>query len=142
MLKAARSRTIDVILVTKLDRLARSVHHLLTVAKELEALGVGLVVTEQALDTTTPSGRLLFHVLASVAEFERDLIRDRVIAGMRRARAAGKHLGRRPRHSIDVAEATAMLSDGLSLRAAARRLGIHPFALKRAMSKGCSRDPG
>jgi DNA invertase Pin-like site-specific DNA recombinase len=124
-----------VIVATKLDRLARSVHHLLSVAKELEALGVGLVVTEQALDTTTPSGRLLFHVLASVAEFERDLIRDRVIAGMRRAKAAGKHLGRRARHSIDTAQAGALLVDGLSLRAVGRKLGIHPFSVKRSLAK-------
>jgi len=133
MLKAARSRKVDVIVVTKLDRLARSVHHLLSVAKELEALSVGLVVTEQALDTTTPSGRLLFHVLASVAEFERDLIRDRVRAGMQRARAQGKHLGRRARHSIDTVEAGRLLADGLSLRATARQLGVHPFAVSRAL---------
>jgi len=57
---------------TKLDRLARSTHHLVTLAKELEALGVDLVVLDQAIDTTTPSGRLLFHVLAAIAEFERD----------------------------------------------------------------------
>jgi len=135
MLKAARSRKVDVIVVTKLDRLARSVHHLLSVAKELEALSVGLVVTEQALDTTTPSGRLLFHVLASVAEFERDLIRDRVIAGMRRAKAAGKHLGRRASHSIDTAEAGRLLADGLSLRAVARTLGVHPFAVSRFLAR-------
>src|SRR5882762_8932979 len=135
MLKAARSRKVDVIIVTKLDRLARSVHHLLSVAKELEALSVGLVVTEQALDTTTPSGRLLFHVLASVAEFERDLIRDRVRAGMQRAKAQGKHLGRRARPSIDTVEAGRLLADGLSLRPVARTLGVHPFAVSRFLAR-------
>jgi DNA invertase Pin-like site-specific DNA recombinase len=135
LLKAARGRKLDVIVVTKLDRLARSVHHLLTLARDLDALGVGLVVTEQAMDTTTPSGRLLFHVLASVAEFERDLIRERVVAGMRRARAAGKHLGRRAAHAIDAAQAHALLADGLSLRAVARQLGVHPFAVSRSLAR-------
>jgi len=141
MLKAARGRKLDVIVVTKLDRLARSVHHLLSVAKELEALGVNLVVLDQAIDTTTPSGRLLFHVLASVAEFERDLIRERVVAGMRRARAAGRHLGRPAVHAIDTAAATAMLADGLSLRQIGKRLGVHPFAVRRAVTKAGPQAP-
>jgi DNA invertase Pin-like site-specific DNA recombinase len=138
LMKAARSRKVDVIAVAKLDRLARSVHHLLSVAKELEALGVGLVVTEQALDTTTPSGRLLFHVLASVAEFERDLIRERVVAGLHRARVrgtrSGKAIGRPRRHQVDAGALQALMSgEGLSLRGAARRLGVSPHAARRAV---------
>jgi DNA invertase Pin-like site-specific DNA recombinase len=135
LLKLARARKVDVIVVTKLDRLARSVHHLLTVSRELDALGVGLVVIEQALDTTTPSGRLLFHVLASMAEFERDLIRDRVIAGMKRARAQGKHLGRRALKPVDGAQAGVLLAQGLSLRAVGRQLGAHPFAVSRSVAR-------
>jgi resolvase-like protein len=77
LLAAARSRKVDILACTKLDRLARSTHHLVTLGKELEALGVDLVVLDQTIDTTTPSGRLLFHVLAAIAEFERDLIRER-----------------------------------------------------------------
>src|SRR5688500_8644602 len=76
--------------------LARSVHHLVTRARELEALGVGLVITDQSIDTTTPTGRLLFTVLAAIAEFERELIRERVVAGVQRAKAKGKRLGRPP----------------------------------------------
>src|SRR3989442_10960301 len=94
MLADVRRRKFDLVLVTKLDRLARSTRHLVTLGAELEALGVDLVVLDQAVDTTTPAGWLLFHVLASIAEFERDLIRDRVIAGVRRARAQGRRLGR------------------------------------------------
>lgn len=134
LLKAARSRKLDVILIAKLDRLARSVHHLLSVAKELEALGVGLVVTEQALDTTTPSGRLLFYVLAAVAEFERDIIRERVISGLRRAQAQGRRLGRPRLHNVDVTEARKLLAAGLSLRAAGRALGVHPMVVRRALA--------
>ena len=109
MLSAARTRKIDVLVCTKLDRLARSTHHLVTLAKELQALGVDLVVLDQAIDTTTPSGRLLFHMLAAISEFERDLIRDRVLAGIRRARAQGRRFGRPRQHHVDVDRARALL---------------------------------
>jgi DNA invertase Pin-like site-specific DNA recombinase len=141
LLKAARGRRIDVIVVAKLDRLARSVHHLLNVAKELEALGVALVVTDQHIDTTTPTGRFLFTTLGAVAQLERDLLRERVIAGMKRAKAQGRHLGRRAGHAIDTAEASRLLADGLSLRAVARRLGVHPFAVRRAVTKAAPETP-
>jgi DNA invertase Pin-like site-specific DNA recombinase len=141
MMKAARSRKVDVILAVRLDRLARSVHHLLDMAKELEALGVALVITEQSIDTTTPTGRFLFTTLGAVAQLERDLIRDRVIAGMQRAKAQGRHLGRRALHTIDPAEAGRLLADGLSLRAVARKLGTHATSVKRAVAKGAAGAP-
>jgi DNA invertase Pin-like site-specific DNA recombinase len=94
---------------------------------------VDLVVLDQAIDTTTPSGRLLFHVLAAIAEFERDLIRDRVVAGLRRAKAQGRRLGRPRRHHVDVEQARALVAEGLSLRAVARRLHAHPMAVRRAL---------
>jgi len=77
------------VVIVKLDRLARSTSHLLAMAKEFESLGVDLVTIDQAVDTTTPAGRLLFHMLGAIAEFERDPIRERVIAGVRRARRLG-----------------------------------------------------
>ena len=134
LLAAARTRKVDVVVCTKLDRLARSTHHLVTLAKELESLGVDLVVLDQAIDTTTPAGRLLFHVLAAIAEFERDLIRDRVIAGLRRAKAHGKRLGRPRRYQVDPANARSLLGRGLSLRAVARSLRVHPSAVTRALA--------
>ena len=134
LLVDARKRKIDVVACVKLDRLARSVRHLVTLAQELEALGVDLVVLDQTIDTTTPSGRLLFHVLAAIAEFERDLIRDRVIAGIRRAKAQGRRLGRPRRYQVDVARVRAMMGQGLSLRAIARSLEVHPSAVSRAMA--------
>src|SRR5262245_7358130 len=137
LLKAARARRIDVLAITKLDRLARSTHHLVTLVKELEALGVDLVVLDQAIDTTTPAGRLLFHVLAAIAEFERDLIRDRVVAGLRRARTkgtrSGKAIGRPRRHRVDVDAARRLLTAGHTMRRAARELGVSPQALHRAL---------
>jgi len=132
VLAAARTRTLDLVVVTRLARLARSTRHLVTIGKELEALGVDLVVLDQAIDTTAPSGRLLFHVLAAIAEFERDLIRERVVAGLRRAREDGRRLGRPRRHHVDVARATALLKNGLSLRAVAKVLGVSHTAVARA----------
>src|SRR5262249_46148605 len=129
LLGAVRGRRVDVVACIKLDRLARSTRHLVTLAGDLEALGVDLVVLDQSIDTTTPSGRLLFHVLAAIAEFERDLIRDRVVAGLRRAKAQGRRLGRPRRHHIDVPEVRALVAAGLSLRAIARRLHTHPMAI-------------
>jgi DNA invertase Pin-like site-specific DNA recombinase len=134
LLAAVRGRRVDLVVCVRLDRLARSTRQLVTLAADFEALGVDLVVLDQAIDTTTPSGRLLFHVLAAIAEFERDLIRDRVVAGLRRAKAQGVRLGRPRRHHLDVAQARALVAEGLSLRAIARRLHAHPMAVRRAVT--------
>jgi len=123
LLAAVRARRVDLVACVKLDRLARSVHHLVALVREFEVLGVDLVVLDQALDTTTPAGRLLFHVLAAISEFERDLIRDRVLAGLRRAKSQGVRLGR-PRVLVDRAQAERLLATGQSLRTVARALGV------------------
>lgn len=147
LLAAARRRHVDVVVCIKLDRLARSVRHMVALAAELEALGVDLVVVDQAIDTTTPAGRLLFNVLASIAEFERDLIRERVMAGLRRARAQGRRLGRPRLHHVDPAGAGALLATGMSLRAVARQLKVHPTAITRVLAhhrveNGATAQPG
>jgi DNA invertase Pin-like site-specific DNA recombinase len=130
LLVVARARRVDVVACTKLDRLARSTRHLVTLAAEFEALGVELVVLDQAIDTMTPSGRLLFIVLAAIAEFERDLIRERVVAGIHRARRQGRRLGRPRLHHVDPARAQALLDGGLSVRAVARQLRVHQEAVR------------
>ncbi len=125
LLKDGQRRRFDLVACVKLDRLARSVRHLTTLAGEFEALGIGLVVLDQSIDTTTPSGRLLFHVLGAIAEFERDLIRERTAAGMRAARRRGKRIGR-PR-AITGSASFALergLSEGRSIRSLARELGV------------------
>jgi DNA invertase Pin-like site-specific DNA recombinase len=137
MLTAARARRVDVIACVRLDRLARSTHHLLTMARELDALGVDLVATEQAVDTTTPAGRLLFTVLGAIAEFERGLIRERVLSGVRRAKAAGIHCGRPRKYEVEAADVLALHSQGLSLSEIGRRLGnghpVHPTVIRRTL---------
>jgi DNA invertase Pin-like site-specific DNA recombinase len=128
MLADIRARRVDALVCVKLDRLARSVVHLVAMVREFEVLGVDLVVLDQAIDTTTPAGRLLFHVLAAISEFERDLIRDRVVAGMRRARAQGVRIGR-PRALVDIRKARTLRTEGKSLREVARLLELAPSTL-------------
>ena len=94
LLSDLRKRKIDVILVWSLDRLARSLKQLLTISEECRSLGVDLVSLRQNIDTTLPAGRLTFSILGAVAEFERELLRERVVAGMAQARRSGKRIGR------------------------------------------------
>jgi DNA invertase Pin-like site-specific DNA recombinase len=89
-----RRRKADVVVVWALDRLARSLKHLLMISEECQLLGVDLVSLRQNIDTTLPAGRLTFAVLGAVAEFEREMLRERVKAGMAQARRAGKRVGR------------------------------------------------
>ena len=96
-----------------------------------------LVVLDQAIDTTTPAGRLLFHVLAAISEFERDLIRDRVLAGLKRAMAQGVWLGR-PRDVVDVLRARTMLADGKSLRQVSKALHVALATLARAVPRAAN----
>jgi DNA invertase Pin-like site-specific DNA recombinase len=137
LMAAARRRDLDVIVIAKLDRLARSVQHLVEVALELKALGVDLVVRDQAIDTTTPTGRLLFHVLGSIAEFERDLIRERINAGLDLARKRGKKFGRPP--ATDAAQRARILrlrKSGRSIRAIAEQVRVGRGTVHRVVSEG------
>ena len=116
-------RRLDVVLVWKLDRFGRSLKHLVNAIAELEARGVAFVSLRDNLDLATPSGRLMFQIIGAMAEFERALIQERVRAGLCRARAKGKQLGR-PRLQIDAAKIQQMRAKGQSLRSIAAGLGI------------------
>ena len=132
LLASARRREVDVVGVTKLDRLARSVHHLTTLGREFEALGIDLVVIDQAIDTSTPTGRLLFHVLGSIAEFEADLIRERTRAGVAAARRRGSVFGG-PR-VLDAAakrRLERLRRSGHSIRGIASLLEVSPSTVAR-----------
>lgn len=94
LLKAAARREFDLIAVWSIDRLGRSLQHLVTTVNDLHAQGVQLYCHQQAIDTTTPSGKLMFGVISSFAKFERDLIKERIRIGVDRARREGKTLGR------------------------------------------------
>src|SRR4051794_8930732 len=96
----ARRRKFDAVIVARFDRFARSVKHLVTALEEFNHLGVDFVSLNESIDTSTPMGKTVFVILGAVAELERNLIRERVIAGVTRARSQGKHLGR-PRVIVD-----------------------------------------
>ena len=144
LMAAARKREVDAVVVVKLDRLARSVHHLTQLTAELEALGVGLVVVDQAIDTTTPSGRLLFHMLGAIAEFERDLIRERTRAGVEAARRRGKRIGRPEACDRRARERIVRLSKvgSKSLREIGEMVGVSKSTVGRVLAQAASASPG
>ena len=111
----------DALLIWKLDRLGRSLRHLLKTVDKLGTLGVELVSTTENLDTTTPSGRLLFIVIGALAEFERGIISERVRAGLQRAREKGKTIGR-PRVLVDLSKVREMQARGMSFRKIAKKI--------------------
>lgn len=135
MMDAARRGKLDLVVVWKLDRLGRSLQHLLQVLDELASLGVGFVAVRDAgIDTTTPQGRLLLQLLGAFAEFERAMIRERVIAGVRRAQANGTHCGR-PEVEVDLRPAVAMLGAGYGLKAIASSMGVSRSTLRRRLEE-------
>ena len=136
LLADARRRRFDAVVCVKLDRLARSVHHLTTLGQEMAALGIDLVVLDQAIDTSTPAGKLLFHVLGSIAEFERDLIRERTRAGLAAARRRGARIGRpRAIRGTDTYTMERRLRDGASLGQVARELGVAKTTVAREAAR-------
>jgi DNA invertase Pin-like site-specific DNA recombinase len=136
LLEAVHRRQVDAVVVTKLDRLARSVRHLCELAADFEARGVALVVLDQGIDTSTPSGRFLFHTLGAVAELERELIVERTRAGLAAARRRGARLGRPRRLSeVDVARVHRLAGLGRSQRAIAELLGIGKATVARELAR-------
>lgn len=119
----ARRRRFDVVAVWKFDRFARSTTHLLSALEEFQALGLNFLSLREAVDTSTPMGKMVFTVVGAVAELERSLIRERVVAGLERARRRGKRLGR-PQAEVDVVRALDLKRQGKSLRQIAKALGV------------------
>src|SRR5215212_4037305 len=125
MLEAARKRRFDVLLVWRYDRFARSMQELVNALAEFEGLGIDFISYNEGADTTTPQGRLLFGIMASLAEFERSLIAERVKAGMERAKAQGKHTGRPRLPEAKRREIIELLREGkLSRRAIGKKLSV------------------
>ena len=118
--------------VWRFDRFARSTAHLLQALSEFDALSVDFVSVRESIDTSTPMGKMVFTMIAAVSELERALIRERVIAGVRRAQAQGKHCGRKP-VSIDLRPAVAMLDKGHGIKTTARSLGVSVSTLRRRL---------
>ena len=133
LIAAARRREIDLVLVWRLDRWGRSLVDLVNTLQELNALDVGFVSLSEALDLTTPSGRALAGMLAVFAEFERDILRDRVKAGIAQARLDGKPHGRPQTAARLIPEMRRLRKQGLSKRAIAKRLSVSRTSVIRLL---------
>jgi DNA invertase Pin-like site-specific DNA recombinase len=136
LLRDGRRRKFDVVVVWRLDRLGRSLKHLVSVLDDLQVLKISFISMGEGIDATTASGKLQMHLLAAFSEFERSRISERVRLGMARARAQGRRVGR-PRP--DVSDADLEATAGLSVRQAAAQLGvsksfIHSWRLSRRAS--------
>jgi len=123
MMQDAHSRRFDVVVVWRFDRFARSVSHLLRALETFNALGIDFVSLCEQINTNTPTGKLIFTILGAVSEGERNLIAERVRAGLRNARAKGKTLGR-PKKDVDVAQIETLRASGASWRTIAQTLGL------------------
>src|ERR1700677_4145253 len=134
LLDAARRREIDVVLVWRLDRWGRSVADLLATLQELEHLGVGFVSLTEALDLTTPAGRAMAALLAVFAEFEREILRERVRAGLAHTRQNGTRLGRPQTAALQTGQVRKLYRAGVSKAEIARRLEIGRTSVRRILA--------
>ena len=119
----ARKRQFDAIVVWRFDRFARSTKHLLSALEEFRSLGIQFISYQENIDTSSALGQALFTIVSAVAQLERDLIRERVSAGIRNARANGRRFGR-PRVEADLEKILQLRAEGFSLRKIAAKLGI------------------
>lgn len=142
MLAAVRTGDVDVVAFTALDRLGRSLSHLVRLFDEFRELGVNVVATKQPIDTTTPVGVLIFQILAAVAQFERELVRERVKAALRKAVASGKKIGRPQRWTMAQADrAMALRVAGRSWREVAMAVGLPVRTVRRAITTAAVAKP-
>jgi len=131
LMSDAKKRKFDAVVVYRYDRFARSLRHLVNALEEFRALGIEFVSIHEGVDTSTPNGRLVFGIFATIAEFERELIRDRVRSGIRNARAKGKKLGR-PRTSVNAAKIASLRAKGASWADVCTETGLSAGTAKRA----------
>jgi DNA invertase Pin-like site-specific DNA recombinase len=141
LLADCQKRLFDVVAVYRYDRFARSVRQLVNALAEFDALGIQFVSVHEGIDTSTPNGRLVFGIFATIAEFERELIRERVRSGLAAARARGKRLGR-PRRSIDIGRIAEMRTQGCSWRAISRELRVGVGTARDALARRSENPDG
>ncbi len=135
MMAEARKKKFDILLVWKLDRLGRSLKDLINTLDELGVLGIDFISYENQLDTSTPTGKLVFHVIGAVAEFEKDIIGERVKAGLENAKRKGKRLGRPPVPDDVFEKAKTLRKEGLSYRKIGKRLGVDEGTIRKRMKE-------
>ncbi len=132
LLADCRRRLVDAVVVYRYDRFARSLRQLVNALEEFRCLGIDFISLHEGVDTSTPNGRLVFGIFASIAEFERELIRDRVRSGLAAARARGKKLGR-PRVMVDASKIAALRGRGRSWAEISAELGVSKGTAQRAL---------
>jgi len=137
LMNDAKKRRFDVVLVWRFDRFARSTKHLILALEEFKNLGIDFVSYQENIDTSSPLGSAIFTIISAVAQLERDIIAERVKAGLRRARENGKKLGR-PRASVDIEKIHWLRSKGLSLRAIAKETGVSRTTISDVLSSSPS----
>lgn len=142
MMSDARGGELGAIFIVKLDRIMRSTIHLLEVVNDLERWGVALVCLDQPIETNTASGRMLTTIISAVAEFERELIRERTRDGLERARRQGKRLGRPPRDDIDLDRVFRLRAEGKTWREIGRIIGVPHSTLTDKVRKACTENGG
>src|SRR6516225_1569334 len=135
LLTDCRKRAVDCVVVYRYDRFARSLRQLVNALEDFRALGIDFVSLHEGVDTSSPNGRLVFGIFASIAEFERELIRERVRSGLAAARAKGKRLGR-PRAHVDASRIAELRKHGWGWRKIATELGVGVGTVLRAVSNG------
>lgn len=128
-------RRFDAVVVWKFDRFARSVSHLLRALEDFRSLGIEFVSLSEQVDTSTPTGKMVFTVLGAVAELERSLIAERVRAGLRNARAKGTRLGRPPKR-VDPSTISRLRAEGATWRAVGRKLGVSAATAYKTAARG------
>lgn len=124
----------DTLVVTKLDRLARSVKHMWEVLDRLQSKAVAVRIENLGIDTNTPTGKLMLNILGGVAEFEREMMLERQREGIAKAKAEGKYRGRKPTAAARASEVLALRKEGLSMNAIARQLGIGKGSVYRHLA--------
>ena len=125
LMKSATQRKFDMVMCWSIDRLGRSLQNLVEILNELQALKIDLFFLQQGMDTSTPSGRMIFSVFGAIGEFERNLIRERVIAGQKRAVANGVKIGRPSKMNDGMRNAIILLKEkGIGIKQIAKQLGI------------------
>ena len=125
--------------VYRYDRFARSLRQLVNALEEFRSLGIDFVILHEGIDTSTPNGRLIFGIFGSIAEFERELIRERVRSGIAAARTRGKRLGR-PKITVDASRIALLRAQGCSWRSIAAELSIGVGTVRRAL-QGRAKNP-
>ena len=132
LLTDCRKRAVDCVVVYRYDRFARSLRQLVNALEDFRALGIDFISLHEGVDTSTPNGRLVFGIFASIAEFERELIRDRVRSGLALAKSHGKRLGR-PRVVVDGMKVAGLRREGRSWMGICQALGISKGTAQRAV---------